>query len=286
MRKLIRDTPKFWNYLTEEQINQMLESEIKHSNRLRINDAFKRKKLYKKVYDDYYSELPFHPAFRLNKDLTSKKNRLDFQLKKLKPVLNKNDIFVEIGAGDCSLSIQVSPFVSKVIAMEIAKSYAKQNSNLPENVEIKIFDGFNFPFQENTIDFFYSNQCMEHLHPEDAIEQLKSIFLCLKDKGKYMCITPNQLLGPGDISGYFGNKPIGFHLKEYTDVELKKILKNVGFKKIRFQTIIKNKSIYIPFFMKWTIEKLFSKISRRKREKLLNYRIINLIFNTVIISEK
>jgi SAM-dependent methyltransferase len=286
MKQIIKKVPEFWNYLTEEQIIQIYESEIKHSNRLRISDSKKRKLLYEKVYEDYYSELPFHPAFKVKKNFEIQKNRLDFQLNKIIPIVNKNQVFVEVGAGDCALSKQLSSYVGKIYALEISKTYAMQENRLPSNMEIIIFDGFNFPFEANSIDFVYSNQLIEHLHPDDAIEQLKSIFNCLKKGGRHMIITPNRLLGPGDISGHFGDEPIGFHLKEYTDLELRSILKSVGFKKFKFQTIIKSKSIYIPFLIKWSFEKFFSKISKQNREKLLKYRIFNLFFNTVLIAQK
>lgn len=286
MKEIIKKVPDFWNYLTDDQIYKMYESEIKHSNRLRISDSNKRKSLYEEVYEDYYSELPFHPAFKLKEDKKARQNRLEFQICKLKPLLNKNENFVEVGAGDCSLSINIAPYVSKVYALEISETYASQDKILPDNVEIKIFDGFKFPFNESEIDFIYSNQLMEHLHPNDAIDQLKSIYFSLKKGGKYMCITPNRLIGPADITGFYGNQALGFHLKEYTDLELRSTLKSVGFKTFKFQTLIKGKSIYIPFFIKWIIEKYFSKISKNKREKLLKYRIINLIFNTVIIAKK
>ena len=45
------------------------------------------------------------------------------------------------------------------------------------------FDGFNFLFKNENIDLAYSNQLMEHLHPEDAIEQVKDISRILKTKG-------------------------------------------------------------------------------------------------------
>ena len=286
MKKIIKKVPDFWNYLTDDQVYKMYESEIKHSNRLRIVDSEKRKSLYEKVYEDYYSELPFHPAFKVKKNTDLQKNRLDFQLNKLIPIINKSENFVEIGAGDCALSKKISPYVSKIYALEISETYASQSNELPSNMEIVIFDGFNFPFEARSIDFIYSNQLIEHLHSDDALEQLKSIFNCLKKGGKHMCITPNRLLGPGDISGHFGNEPIGFHLKEYTDLELRSILKSIGFKKFKFQTIVKGKSIYIPFFVKWIIEKYFLQISKKKREKLLKYKAINIIFNTVIIAEK
>jgi len=286
MKQIVKKVPEFWNYLTEDQIYQIYESEIKHSDRLRISDSNKRKLLYEKVYEDYYSELPFHPAFKVKNNFDIQKNRLDFQLNKLIPIVNKNQVFVEVGAGDCALSKQLSSCVGKIYALEISQTYAMQESKLPSNMEIIIFDGFHFPFETNTIDFVYSNQLIEHLHPDDALEQLKSIFNCLKKGGRHMIITPNRLLGPGDISGHFGDEPIGFHLKEYTDLELRSILKSVGFKKFKFQTIIKGKSIYVPFFIKWALESYFSKISKQKRESLLKYRIFNLFFNTVLIAQK
>jgi SAM-dependent methyltransferase len=286
MKQIVKKVPEFWNYLTEDQIYQIYETEIKHSNRLRISDTKKRKLLYEKVYEDYYSELPFHPAFKVKNNFEIQKNRLDFQLNKLIPIVNKNQVFVEVGAGDCALSKQLSSYVGKIYALEISQTYAMQENELPSNMEIVIFDGFNFPFEANSIDFVYSNQLIEHLHPDDAIEQLRSIFNCLKKGGRHMIITPNRLLGPGDISGHFGDEPIGFHLKEYTDLELRSILKSVGFKKFKFQTIIKGKSIYIPFLIKWVLESYFSKISKQKRERLLKYRIFNLFFNTVLIAQK
>ena len=231
MKKTIKSLPDFWDYLTNEQVFKLYESEIKHSNRLRITDSEKRRSLYEKVYEDYYSELPFHPAFKVKNNADVQKNRLDFQLNKLIPIVKKHQNFVEIGAGNCALSKELSPYVSKVYALEISETYALQNNELPSNMEIVIFDGFNFPFEANSIDFTYSNQLIEHLHPDDALDQLKSIFNCLKKGGKYMCITPNRLLGPGDISGYFGDEPIGFHLKEYTDLELRSTLQSIGFTK-------------------------------------------------------
>jgi SAM-dependent methyltransferase len=286
MKQIVKKVPEFWNYLTKNQIYQIYETEIKHSNRLRISDTKKRKLLYEKVYEDYYSELPFHPAFKVKNNFEIQKNRLDFQLNKLIPIVNKNQVFVEVGAGDCALSKQLSSYVGKIYALEISQTYAMQENELPSNMEIVIFDGFNFPFEANSIDFVYSNQLIEHLHPDDAIEQLRSIFNCLKKGGRHMIITPNRLLGPGDITGHFGDEPIGFHLKEYTDLELRSILKSVGFKKFKFQTIIKGKSIYVPLLIKWVLESYFSKISKQKRERLLKYRIFNLFFNTVLIAQK
>jgi hypothetical protein len=70
---------------------------------------------------------------------------------------------------------------------------------------------------------------MEHLHQDDAFEQLKNIYKSLIPRGIYICITPNRLGGPHDISQYFDKVATGFHLKEYTTSELVKLFQTVGF---------------------------------------------------------
>jgi predicted SAM-dependent methyltransferase len=70
---------------------------------------------------------------------------------------------------------------------------------------------------------------MEHLHPDDAIEQLRNIHRALKPGGVYMCVTPNRIYGPSDISAFFDDEPRGFHLKEYTLKEIRAIFVRAGF---------------------------------------------------------
>ena len=100
-------------------------------------------------------------------------------------------------------------------------------------------------FESDSIDLAYSNQLMEHLHPEDAIEQVKDIYRILKKGGKYICITPNGINGPHDISRFYGNELVGFHLKEYLPSELKKLFIANGFKRVRAYIIVKNKVFYL-----------------------------------------
>jgi predicted SAM-dependent methyltransferase len=51
---------------------------------------------------------------------------------------------------------------------------------------------------------------MEHLHPDDAFEQLKQIYTALTPGGLYICTTPNRLTGPHDVSKYFDETAAGF----------------------------------------------------------------------------
>jgi SAM-dependent methyltransferase len=79
------------------------------------------------------------------------------------------------------------------------------------------------------VDVAYSNQLMEHLHPDDAAAQLDGIVRALRPGGIYLCITPNRVSGPHDISKYFDEVATGFHLKEYTFAELSALLRAAGF---------------------------------------------------------
>ena len=85
---------------------------------------------------------------------------------------------------------------------------------------------------------------MEHLHPDDAVDQLKNIYNALVNGGKYICITPNRLTGPHDISKYFDNVATGFHLKEYTVTELSGLFREVGFSDCSFQRTLDLKFYY------------------------------------------
>jgi SAM-dependent methyltransferase len=92
----------------------------------------------------------------------------------------------------------------------------------------------------------YSNQLMEHLHPDDAFEQLCEIYRVLAPGGIYLCLTPNSLTGPHDISRYFDSVATGFHLKEYSIRELTGLFRSVGFSRLRFCFGVKGRFLPLP----------------------------------------
>lgn len=142
--------------------------------------------------------------------------------------MNANKIFLEVGAGDCAFSFEVSKLVKKVYAVDVSEILT-DNSVISENFKLILSDGSSIPVSKDSVDIAYSNQLMEHLHPEDAKTQLENIYSSLVDGGIYICLTPSKLYGPHDISKYFDSVATGFHLKEYTITELNKLFQQVGF---------------------------------------------------------
>ncbi len=94
-------------------------------------------------------------------------------------------------------------------------------------------DGVSIPVPPKTIDLAFSDQLLEHLHPDDAVEHLQNVYEALKPGGHYFCSTPNRLRGPCDVSRYFDTIATGFHLKEYTYGEVETMFRDIGFRRLR-----------------------------------------------------
>ena len=104
---------------------------------------------------------------------------------------------------------------------------------------------YSVPLAGESVNVAYSNQLMEHLHPDDAVEQLRNIYDVLVPGGLYLCVTPSRLTGPHDISKYFDEVATGFHLKEYSISELHRLFQDVGFSKVR--AYVGLLGVYMPF---------------------------------------
>jgi SAM-dependent methyltransferase len=218
---------------TFEQLKQTYDSEKRLASGLNNATKEDRKNLYKSLYDEHFRRIPDHPMIlrKANRDAVEWVVAQRMQL--LHHFLEPDQTFLEIGPGDCNLSVAVAKQVQKVYAVDVSNEIA-HNSNFPQNFELIIRDGCDIPVPDNSIDIAYSHQLMEHLHPDDAEEQLRNIYKALAPGGLYICITPNRLSGPHDTSQYFDHVATGWHLKEYSVSEVYALFRAVGFSKIDY----------------------------------------------------
>ncbi len=216
---------------TSDQIRRHYEIEKELANRLRNSSREERKTLYQLVYDELFARVPDHPMLTRKQDPALRQREVQDQMKLLKPFLNTRQTLLEIGPGDCSLSFELCNHVKRVYAVDVSSTIT---SNEAAAFELSI-DSYRRHSPRSSIasiDFVFSNQLMEHLHPDDALEQLTDIYRVLRPGGVYFCITPHRFMGPDDISKYFDKVATGFHMKEYTNRELFSIFKKVGFSRI------------------------------------------------------
>jgi SAM-dependent methyltransferase len=185
----------------------------------------------------------------------------------LRHFLRPDITFLEIGPGDCSLSKEVARSARQVYAVDVSETISLL-ADRPENLEIVISDGVSIPVPPQSVDLAYSNQLMEHLHPEDAFAQLRNVACALAPGGRYVCITPNRLNGPHDVSSHFDQEARGFHLREYTVTELVRLFREAGFSRARAYAQARGRVAPIPGPLAAGIERGLQALPFRTRRRV------------------
>lgn len=217
---------------TPEEIRNHYLAEKELADQLRSSMPEERGALYLTVYEELFRRVPSHPILFRTVKPAQRDKVIRWQLQFLKRFLKPSHSFLEIGAGDCALAMAVAKMVAKVYAVDVS---AKLTDSIapPENFELRVSDGCSVDVSDNSVDVAYSNQLMEHLHPDDALRQVHEVYRVLKPGGVYVCVTPNRLGGPYDISRHFDTVATGLHLKEYTVTDSSDLFRRVGFGRIR-----------------------------------------------------
>jgi SAM-dependent methyltransferase len=213
---------------TIEQLYEQYIVEKELAERLRRSDRDERKRLYSTLYDELFERVPHHPQLSRKDDPALRRKAIELQMNLLERFLMPDSTFVEIGCGDCLLSLEVAKRVGKAYGIDVARKISAIDA-LPHNFELMISDGTNVDVPPGSVDIVYSNQLLEHLHPADVTEHLQSVYRCLAAGGRYILSTPHRYAGPHDISRYFDNEARGLHLHEYTLGEIASVLRSVGF---------------------------------------------------------
>jgi SAM-dependent methyltransferase len=266
-----------------EELRRHYELEKRLASALRkTKSQSERLKLYPKLYDELYREVPYlktNPA-------TTDKVQLDATERLLKRYLRKDEVFLEIGAGNLALSRRLAPRLKQVYSLDVSKEFALALGPIPKKISLILSDGISVPLGENTVDVAYSNQLMEHLHPDDAEAQLKQILRVLKPNGRYICNTPHRFNGPHDISQFFDDKATGFHLKEYTNRELASLFKKVGFRKVWSLTGVRGYVIPLPLFPLFWLESALNLFPAKIRRILAKSLPIKALLGVRLVGQK
>ena len=266
-----------------ERIEFHFNVERQLADRLRGASREERLALYGPVYDELFRRVPDHPQLSQKVSEQSRARATTEQLAFLRPFLREGKCrFLEVGAGDCALSLAIAPFVDSARAVDVS-SVISSTAEAPANFSFALSDGISIPVEPGSIDLAYSNQLMEHLHPEDAKEQLSNIRKALKPGGVYVCITPNRISGPHDVSSYFSSVAMGFHLKEYTIRELRDLALEVGFRHVSQGGLIKGRPVRYPISATIVAESLLQRLPYGARRALVSALPLRLIYGNIYL---
>ena len=218
---------------TLDQLREQLEVERELAQRLRA--ARETRGLYSAVYEEFLRRVPHHPSLSQRDDPAEQAALVRLQLRLLEPFLSSGTRFLEVGCGDCALTIELSRRVRRVFAVEAAATIAapERGARLGGNFELLISDTPPYQLPDGSVDLAFSCHFIEHLRGDDARLHLREMYRLLTPGGRYVCVTPNRLWGPHDISRYFSDVPEGLHLREYSHNELLGLLRQGGFRRRR-----------------------------------------------------
>jgi SAM-dependent methyltransferase len=254
---------------TPELARERFKVERELSDRLRHATAEERRGLYATVYDEFHKQFPYlrylgeTDGEAVQPEIPSRYYRL------MRRFLNGDSVFLEVGPGDCAFAREVATHVRQVYAVDVSEHAMLRGGPLPPNMQAVVSDGCSVPVPAGTVDVAFSSNLIEHLHPDDALVQTRNVLDALKPGGIYMCITPNRLNGPHDVSCITGEpEAVGFHLKEYAYSELIPLMRQSGFEDVRGYVDLKGRFITpLPAAVMTGFESALTALPRRLQQR-------------------
>lgn len=249
-----------------------LEREL--TDRLRQASPEARGRMYTEVYRELFTSLPDHPQKEVRRGDV---NRRDSEFYQIANELKPNSVFLEIGCGDAAFGFTVAKTVRTVYGLDVTDTLIDFES-APSNFRYLATDGIDIPLPGEKIDFAYSNQVIEHLHPEDAAKQLAEVYRVLKPGARYTCITPSRLTGPHDISCYFDYDATCLHLQEYDYAALRSLFRAAGFRHFSCSVWTRGRQIVLPYWVLRTLEHILLRLPSSTRAALTRPIPIKALF--------
>jgi SAM-dependent methyltransferase len=281
----LRKPPRGDEPRSAERLRLHYTVERRLADRLRAAQTVdERREIFASMYGELFRLVPDHPRLLAQRRLQSERDHgIDWDVAQLKRFLSPGCTFLEIGAGDCALSSRIAPRVARVYAVDLCD---QTRAALPGNVTLVLSHGSDIDVPEGSVDVAFSDQLMEHLHPDDAMAQLHSVHRALRPGGAYVCITPNRLYGPSDISAYFDDVARGFHLREYTVFEMKRVFREAGFSRMRAYVGARGLFLRCPVWLITALERSLEALPVKLRRRIADNKLMRALLGVRVAAIK
>jgi ubiquinone/menaquinone biosynthesis C-methylase UbiE len=270
---------------TDSRLHDLCTYEVEIAAKLRNASRAERTTLYGQLYDTYLAAFPeCMPASTDHPD-----QNVGYELAFAKQFMTPNTVVAEVGPGRCDLAFALAGFCRSVYGLDVIDM--SPVGAAPSNFKLLLTDGTHIPLPDESVGVVISNQMMEHLHPDDALEQLNEVRRILIPGGCYICNTPNRLHGPYDSSACFDDLPVvdgtyvatGLHLKEYTNMELSQLFQSAGFRRCKLFAGARGTYVQVPSGIMALTEQLIRRIPVKLRKRS---RVLQVFLGVRIVSEK
>jgi len=255
------------------------------ADRLRNAPREARSKLYTAVYDELFAKVHDHPLLTKRTGAAERAEQISGHLQLLQKYLRADTTFLEIGAGDAALSLAVARIARLAVAVDVS-TIIPDGVTLPANFRLHISSATDVGVVDKTMTLAYSNQLVEHLHPDDVIDHLRNVAAALVEGGTYVCATPNRLTGPHDISRDFDSVATGLHLKEYSGTELEQLFISAGFSRFEWHLGLWGRFYAIPMGLVRVTEILIEGIPSKIRRHIARQLPFRKVLGGIVVATR
>ena len=251
---------------TRERLRDHFLVERELAERLKASGSFEeRRRITAEVYDELYRRVPDHPM-RDGENVAARERSVTWRMRQIAPYLRRGSVFLDVGAGDCRLAARVAKRARAAYALDV--HFGERLQDEPPNLRRVVTDGRSVDIPEGSVDVAFSDQVVEHVHPDDVLEHLKNIRNALRPGGVLFCVTPNRLYGPSDVSGYFDDVACGLHLREYSMREITALLREAGFGSVQPWIGARGWYMRLPIVLLIAMEAGFEALPSRARRRI------------------
>ena len=263
---------------TVEQLWNHFQIERAIANRIKASAPEARKAIYATMYDELFARVPDHPRLTRRRSQTLTDAANVSRLAMLAPWLKPDSVVAEFACGDARFSMEsLAPRVRQVYGIDISDQRG-EGVRSPTNFSMVTYDGFRLEgVPDGSVDVVFSDQFLEHLHPDEIANHFDIVWRMLKVGGVYVIRTPHALTGPHDISMYFTDEPEGFHLHEWRFVELRDSLARTRFTGFTGFWNARNRCIPLPTWWLAAVEGLLGTVPRATARRMSRYLLPTLM---------
>lgn len=264
---------------TIEQLRNHYEIEKVIASRLKLANRSERQVIYSTMYDELFEKVPDHSRLQQREDPARTAEAIRSKLQFVGPFLDASMAVVEFAPGDCRFAAELCGRVKTVVGIDISD----QSGDLvkPDNFDLIVYDGYNLEMEWGVTDIVFSDQLLEHFHPEDTELHFELVKRILKPGGRYVLRTPHRHSGPHDVSRWFSDEPEGFHLKEWTYSEFGDLVGRVGYSSWTGYRLLKGHLIKLPFWTFRLAESVLGALPSGIRKSIANRLFDNI--NMVVV---
>lgn len=213
-----------------EQLKAQFELERQLRRRILNSAKDQRPRVVAQAYAELFDRFPDHSVFEVTEDERRRVGRRKAAM--ILPLARPGDRVLEVGCGRGDALWALAEAGLTCVGIEPSTHMVQMSGNIP-GVTIRTGMAEQLDFPDESFTIVFSNQVLEHLHPDDVWRHFQEAFRVLRPGGFLAIETPNRRTGPQDISRGFSPVAEGLHLKEWSFGELMRQIQFAGFIRLR-----------------------------------------------------